>query len=265
MSRIRSALLVLATMLLALLSVVPAAHAAPPANDEPEGAAVITGLPYSTAQDTSEATQNQYGGCTSADASDNVWYAFTPDEDVRVEIDTTLSDYNTGLNVFAGPPGEDTFVACQERFLRFQAFAGTTYYVEVSACCGSTGGGNLVLQARQAPRPPEVSVTVDPVGTVDARTGVATVTGTLTCAETVENAAIDVFLRQRVGRFVVSGQNGANVLCVPGGDPEPWSVAVQASNGTFAGGFADAAVQAVGCTERECSFAFEEARIRLRR
>src|SRR6266508_488733 len=131
------------------------AYAAEPTNDEPTAATVIAALPSTIVQDTTGATYVPYGGCTSGDAGANVWFSFTPAEEVRVEIDTSSSDYNTGLNVFAGAPSESTWVACSERSLRFVAAAGTTYYIEVAACCGSSAGGQLVLVAQAAapPRP----------------------------------------------------------------------------------------------------------------
>jgi len=242
------------------------AYAAEPTNDEPTAATVIAALPSTIVQDTTGATYVPYGGCTSGDAGANVWFSFTPAEEVRVEIDTSSSDYNTGLNVFAGAPSESTWVACSERSLRFVAAAGTTYYIEVAACCGSSAGGQLVLVAQAAAPPPTVEVTVDNVGQFDARTGTATITGTATCASTVVTAVIEVFLAQQVGRVsTVTGQNGIFAGCEPGGPAVRWSVTIAPGNGEYRGGAATASVQAVGCNNTECSSIYTEAKITLRR
>lgn len=242
------------------------AYAAEPANDEPTAATVIADLPSTVVLDTSTATYLPYGGCTSADAAANVWFSFTPTDEVRIEIDTSSSDYNTGLNLFAGTPSDATWLACSERLLRFVATPGTTYYIEVAACCGSSAGGQLVLRAQEAAPPPTVDVTVDNVGQFDARTGTATVTGTATCASTVVTASLEVFLAQRVGRVsTVTGQNGIFAGCEPGGPPVRWSVTITPGNGEYRGGQATASVQGVGCNNTECSSSFTEAKITLRR
>ncbi len=242
------------------------AYAATPTNDEPATAAVIPALPSTIVQDTTGATYVPYGGCTSGDAGANVWFSFTATDEVRVEIDTSSSDYNTGLNVFAGMPSDGTWLTCSERSVRFVAEPGTTYFVEVAACCGSGAGGQLVLQAQAAAPPPTVDVTVDSVGQFNARTGNATVTGTATCASSVVTAVVEVFLAQQVGRVsTVTGQNGIFVGCEPGGPPVPWSVTIAPGNGEYRGGAATASVQAVGCNNTECSATNTETKITLRR
>lgn len=240
------------------------AHAAAPSNDEPAAAALISSLPSTITQDTTEASYAPYGGCTSADAGANVWFALTVTEGLRVEVDASGSDYNTGLNLFSGTPSGETWLTCSERSLRFDAAPGT-YYIEVAACCGSSNGGQLVLTAAAAAPPPTAAVTVDSVGTFDAA-GAATVSGTATCASTVVNANIEVFLAQRVGRVsTVSGQNGIFLPCEPGGGAVSWSVVITPGNGLFRGGQASASVQAVGCNNTECSSVYTDVNILLRR
>ncbi|HET8660191.1 MAG TPA: hypothetical protein VFM55_14475 [Micromonosporaceae bacterium] len=241
------------------------AYAAVPSNDEPTAATLISSLPSTVTQDTTAASYTTYGGCTSADAGANVWFALTVTEPVRLEVDTSSSDYNTGLNLFRGTPSGETWLACSERSLRFDAGPGATYYVEVAACCGSSSGGQLVLTARGAAPPPTVDVTVDSIATFDAMTGAATVSGTATCASSVENATVEVFLTQRVGRVsTVSGQNGTFVACEPGGGAVSWSVVVTPGNGLYRGGQASVSVQAVGCNNVECSAQYTDLKIRLR-
>lgn len=248
----------------AVIALPAPAFAAVPGNDEPAGAVDLGSLPAAVTQDTTEATYTPHGGCTSGDAGANVWYTLTVDADQRVVIDASGSDYNTGLNVFAGDPDTGFFVGCSERSMRFDAFAGATYYIEVAACCGSSAGGQLALSASQAPQPPAVDVTVDATGRFDTA-GRATITGTATCASTVQFASVEVFVSQQVGRVIITGQNGANLDCVPGGDPVPWSVTVTGGNGLYRGGHATASVQSVGCNASECASNYTEAGVRLRR
>lgn len=74
---------------------------------------------------------------------------------------------------------------------------------------GGGNGGQLVVTIDQAPPPPTIEVSVDPRGTVDARAGVATVTGTYTCVPAeggmIEFAYLDVPLTQRAGRVYIQG------------------------------------------------------------
>ncbi|GLZ78360.1 hypothetical protein Afil01_31670 [Actinorhabdospora filicis] len=257
-----ASVLAVLTALAVILTAQPAS-AAPPGNDEPAGALPIGPLPAVAVQNTTEATYVPYGGCTSADAGANVWYTLTLATDERVVVDASGSDYNTGLNLFAGTPGPGTFLACQERSLRFDAQAGVTYYIEVAACCGSSLGGQLRLTAEVAPEPPVVTSTVNSVGYFD-HAGGATVSGTASCASTVEFAAVEVVLSQRVGRVIISGQNGVNIYCYPGGDPVPWTVTVTSHNGLFRGGKATASVQSVGCNAAECASQYKDWALQLK-
>lgn len=250
--------------LLTLTVMTAPAYAAAPSNDEPLTATVISALPTTITEDTSEATYNFYGGCTSADAAANVWFTFTPTADVRVEVDASASSYNTGLNVFAYQAADANLITCSESGLRFDAVAGVPYYLEVAACCGSSSGGQLVLSVREAALPPTVTVTVDPIGHFDTWSGSATISGTATCSSTVDTALVEVFVSQQVGRVsTVTGQNGIFVGCEPGNGPAPWSVTVPPGSGEFRGGPATVSVQAGGCNETECSFNYVEAKVRL--
>lgn len=260
----RLAILLSTAFALALLGAPAPAWAAVPANDEPAGAIPLGALPTTVTQDTGEATYAAYGGCTSADAGANVWYTLTSGTGARVLVDASASDYNTGLNIFAGAPGGDTFLACSEQSLRFDAAAGVTYYVEVAACCGSSLGGNLVLAVSEASPPPVVTLTVDATGRFD-HAGNATVGGTASCSAAVTFASVEVFLSEPVGRVsTVTGQNGVNLSCVPGGPPVPWSMVVPPGEGRFRGGHAHASAQWVGCNPVECAYDYVDADVRLR-
>jgi hypothetical protein len=90
----------------------------------------------------------------------------------------------------------------------FFAVPGTTFYVLAidDQRDGGGNGGTLRISFNPPPPPPTVDIAVDPVGTFNARTGFATITGTYTCG----NAEfIDVFgeARQAVGRFTIVGRH----------------------------------------------------------
>jgi len=246
------------------------ALAAPPGNDLYAGATVISALPFSDTLDTTEATSdavdaeyNLQCGAPATDAS--VWYEFTAATDTDVVIDTSGSSYTAGVAVMTGSPGSLVVVACGPEAVVFSAEAGVTYAIAVFDDQGDGGGngGTLELVVMQAPPAPEIDVTVDPVGTFDPQTGSATITGTVTCSGDVEFAFVDVQLRQRVGRFIVNGFGGIEVLC--DGTEQTWSVEVFGDNGLFKGGKAVAVTFAVACGAFTCGEDFEEAMVKLRR
>jgi hypothetical protein len=122
------------------------------------------------------------------------------------------------------------------------AAPSTTYYIMIGDCCGS--GGTLQFSATQGL---SFGGTVDPVASIDAKTGIATVSGTYSCnmPSTVDN--VEVFLAQPVGRFIVSGQGALHpgTACVPG-TSYPWILQVRSLNGKFAGGKATARLEVSG-------------------
>jgi hypothetical protein len=198
-----------------------------------------------------------------------VWYTFTPEESVRVQIDTQGSDYATTLTVFTGTPDELAEVTCDRRagawsVVRFEATAGTTYFVMAGTATRFGGGpvgpgGNLVLNASVAPPPPTVELTLNR-GTV-THAGVVTMSGTLTCS-VAGTAFVRVRLVQRHGRLVADG--GAGDFVVACGTP--WSVPVESFTGVvFGPGQADATVNVFMCDAFECVSLVVSRSIQLRR
>ena len=96
----------------------------------------------------------------------------------------------------------------------------------------------------KAPPPPPlvVGATLNPTGTVVRKTGVATVSGTVTCNRPVF-ASINGELRQIYHRFVFSNYFFTTVLCTSSSN---WSVLVQPGNGLFGRGSASADVSVYG-------------------
>jgi hypothetical protein len=264
----RSVTVLLAAPLLIALQAAPAV-AAPPSNDTFGGATPVS-LGFSAQLDTTEATTDaddaQLNATCGAPATDaSVWYSFTAAADGGVVIDVSQSDYSAGVLVGIGTQGSLQTVTCGPGTVGFAAAAGTTYYVLAidDQLDGSGNGGTLRISFNEAPPPPTVDITVDPVGRVDAQTGVAYLTGAYTCS----NADfIDVFgqARQAVGRFVVNGSFSFFDVSTCDGTSHLWSATVVPENGKFAGGKAMTMTFAVSCGTFQCAEDFVEQTVRLR-
>jgi hypothetical protein len=217
-----------------------------PANDDFANAVVIGALPFTDdIGNTNEATAVDDPANDCLVDGHTVWYTFTPSVDTRINANTFGSDYDTGIAVYTGTPPSLTQIACNDdaitgQFvqsnLNFDAAAGTTYYFMVGSCCGS-GGGHLVFNVSVSVN---LGLTIDPTGSVDAKTGVATISGTVTCSEPV-SVFLDGFIEQRVGRVILRGFFFTAVEC---DGATSWQVQVVADNGLFAGGQVKATVHA---------------------
>lgn len=240
----RYLVVVLAALVLGLQA--STAVAAPPANDDFDSATVITALPFMDSTDTSEATTAP-DDPECAGNGHTVWYAFTAPADVGVQANTFGSDYDTTLSVYTGSRGELTQIACNDDAadslqsrVRFNATAGVTYFFMVGSFFDSPGG-NLVLSVEEIPLLPpplEIGVTIDPVGSVVPRTGVATIHGTVTCSRPAF-VELSGQLEQRAGRVLIRGFFNATVDC---SGETPWSATVSGENGRFVAGRAQASV-----------------------
>jgi len=149
-------------------------------------------------------------------------------------------------------------VTCGLPSVGFFAETGTTYYLMVTPYDASTAPGMLVLTAEEAPPPPELDLALDPVGSVDPKTGTATISGTITCSSP---AGVDIYLdlRQRIGRVYITGFGYTFVEC---DGTTSFSVFVSAQDGLLTGGKADVQAFAQSCTFF-CSFDDAFATIRL--
>jgi hypothetical protein len=266
----RLAILVGLTAILNLALISPVL-AAPPSNDTYDGRIAVAALPFSNSVDTTEATTDaddvemnaEECGAPATDAS--VWYSLTSASDAFLIVDVSASSYTAGLIVATGSPGSFSFVTCGPNAVAFQALAGETYAILAFDDQGDGGGngGTLEITVDTAPPPPEVDVTVDPIGHFDAQSGFATITGTVTCSGVADFAFIDVELRQTVGRFVVSGFGSTDFTC--DGTTQSWSVEIFPDGGLFKGGRAAAVTFAVACGAIDCGQDFEEQIVMLRK
>jgi hypothetical protein len=258
----------LAAAVLAALVAVPVAAAAPPAHDTYGGAESIASVPFAATVDTSEATTdaddveaNQGCGAPATEAS--VWYAYSAGTGNPVTVDVSQSDYSAGVIVVTGSPGSFQLVTCGPGSVVFTPMPGETYSIlAFDDTTGGTNGGTLRLSMSEAAAA-QVDLEVNPTASLDRRTGVATISGTLTCSGASE-AFVHVSVSQRVGRFTISGAN-FTLMGPCDGAPHPWSLEVEGSNGTFAGGRAQVDGFASACGPFGCAFDEVHREVRFRR
>jgi hypothetical protein len=225
--------------------------AAAPTNDTYATRHVITALPFSDSLDTSEATTDaldaEANSCGAPFTDASVWYALVPDADAQILIESQGSDYAVGIIVLTGSPGSFTLQACGPTGVTVGASAGVTLTILVFDYDGEGNGGNLELTASLLPPPPVVDLTVNPGGSFNSRTGLATIRGTVTCIGGFEDGKniISVQVTQTVGRFKFSGEGWTVFAC--DGTAHAWAVEVGAANGKFGGGKATVHASAFAC------------------
>lgn len=248
--------------LLGLVGLTGTAYAEPSNDDFASATLVAEPLPFTDQISTADATtaaEDPY--CAGRGAT--VWYSYTPTASGRVNANTFGSDYDTTLSVYTGQQAPLHQLWCNHlrphalhSSVTWEAVAGTTYHLMVGSYSDGPGG-NLSLTVKE---PLDIGVTVDAVGGVDPTTGVATVSGTVTCSDPLW---LDVLgqLHQRTGRQVNSGYFSDFVFC----DREtPWTATVEQS-GTFTVGPAQVTLEAWGCGVVECGRSYPAtADLRLR-
>jgi hypothetical protein len=91
---------------------------------------------------------------------------------------------------------------------------------------------------------------------VNGRTGIATVSGTISCSQDVSDVFVGAQLDQVVGRFhTVRGWGGTTVSCSAVEGIAAWTAIVRADQGKFAGGNATAYAEGYVelCIDVDCS------------
>jgi hypothetical protein len=258
-----------ASVAILTLGVSPAVVLAAAPNNDTFGGATVASVGFSETIDTSEATTDaddaQLNASCGAPATDaSVWYAIDGSDQVVI-VDISASDYTAGALVGVGTQGNLETVACGPGMTAFYAAAGTTYYVLAIDDQGDGGGngGNLTISFTAAPPPPTIDFTVNPTGRVNTKTGVATISGTVSCSDS-DFVEIDVEARQSVGRFVVRGFGSFFEFGTCDGTSHAWSADIYPENGKFAGGKALTANFSFGCGVFECNGGYVEQTVMLR-
>jgi hypothetical protein len=258
--------LAVAGAVLASLLNVAAAAAALPNNDLPEDAiAIDVPLPVAFSQDTTEATVTTDDVGCGAGGFDRatVWYTFIPTETIELFISTEPSSYGVAVNIFDTTPDADHLTACFAGAEIVKLEANRLYYLMFADADGDElNGGELSVMLGVPPPPLEISLAVDPVGSI-SKSGIATIRGTLTCSEPADRAELWGWLRQSVGRFTIVGGGFAGASC--GSEPTPWSLVLEGQDGRFAGGRATVEINAFACGASSCGEVFTIASVRLGR
>jgi len=251
---------------------VPAALAAAPANDTIAGA-TVAGLGFTEQLDTSEATTdaldaeaNAECGAPATDAS--VWYSYTAAADGGVVVDVSQSDYSAGVIVVSGSPGAFVIETCGPGTVAFDAAAGGTYRIIAfdDQLDGAGNGGALRISLSAAPPPPTIDVKVARTGYVDAKSGSATISGTITCTDAI---FADVFtvLQQTTRAATITGFGGFftdGSIC--DGTPQPWSSEVIPRTGRFQKGKSASFTSSFACGQFACAdgYTFQDVRLQAR-
>jgi hypothetical protein len=234
--------------------------AEPVVNDDVFHAADVDALPFSVDRDTRFATNEGFDYCGPSDAS--VWYRFTPTDDVRLQIDTSTSNYLAIPYVFTGTPDLLSAVLCgRSQIVRVDLLAGHTYHIEIASW--SSGGGNLALRLSVSPPPLAITLRLNTFGSVNPTTGIANIGGTVSC-----NQAAYVFgngtVQQNIGNGIVDGYISISGFC-NAASPMEWHATVNSQPSDplgrgraatlFTGGRASASVLASGFSPSTGEFA----------
>ena len=113
--------------------------------------------------------------------------------------------------------------------------------------------------------PLQIGVSVDRVGSLDT-SGVATISGTVTCTERTVFSVSGHLTQTRAHRLTVLEPGYIeNVICTPPSSPWAMTMIFAGPPDPFLPGLAEATVFAFGCTALDCATQTTSADIRLRR
>jgi hypothetical protein len=178
-----------------------------------------------------------------------------------VVIDVSQSSYSAGVIVATGTPGSLLLDACGPGAVAENVTAGETVYIMAfDDTPGSGNGGTLQISVDNAPPPPDLSVTVDPVGSFNSHTGVATISGSVTCTGG-DFVDLQTGLRQNVGRVAITGSGFTELPC---DGTYRWSTDVLGDNGRFAGGKVATVQFSFACGVVFCSQGFSTQTVTLK-
>lgn len=242
-----------------------AVEPAPPPNDDIEDAIVVDALPFTSTVDTASATTDlsppDPAGCFGN--RHTVWYAFTPTTDGRFTIRATGPATVYAISVYTGTPGNLSQVACADQAeLSFDAEAGVTHFIMLAAQEGFAGGELDFLLFQTL----DLGFSLDRQGAVSGVTGVATVSGTVTCSVPVlingtPGVCVCGTLRQS-RRFTIT--EAETCVCGDCVGELPFTLTFSDPDTPFLPGRAFIDVEATGCTEFNCDTEHISREIHLR-
>jgi len=158
----RTIVTVMTVFMLALSGVSPALAAG---NDNFADATPINSLPYNTNADTTGATfeVDEPANCNVGYPLKTVWFAYTPSADVSLTARVNYSGFPTLLAVYTGNLLNSlTQISCAYYYnnATFQAYAGTTYYFQMSSFYDFYEG--IIPFSLEATPPPQVYINYYP-------------------------------------------------------------------------------------------------------
>jgi hypothetical protein len=207
----------------------------------------MVSLPFGVELDTSEATTapDDPAPSCSGELPSTVWYSITPAVDDPLRFWVQGLDFGPTVALYSGSRGNLTELACSSGGTTpgfvLDPQPGTTYHLLVGGAMGDAG--QLRVDADVAF---EVRLTIDR-GTVNPKTGVATISGSITCNKHSYVSTSFGELTQRVGRHTVRGSFGPWVEC---DGTVPWTATVTGDSGPFVGGKADATLSVFGYADQ---------------
>jgi hypothetical protein len=131
-----------------VVSISAAGAVAAPPNDKASGATVVSSLPFKASVDTRGATTDSQDAqvnqsCGAPVTNNSVWYKYKATKSSLLVVDSTGSDYSSGVIIAEGTPGNLSTDACAPVSTSVQTIAGSTYWILVFDDTGS--GGSLQL------------------------------------------------------------------------------------------------------------------------
>jgi hypothetical protein len=148
-------------------------------------------------------------------------------------------------------------VSCTPDSGSFFHLGTTTVHCEATDRSGNVATGSFLVHVYASL---QLDVSVSGQGTVNGRTGVATVSGTVSCSRPISLELNGTLRQQFAGRVYISGPVSFHVDCAA--PSTRWSATVIGDNGHFAAGSATLSVSAFGC-ELSCHSASTSSTIRL--
>ncbi len=266
----RSHRLLVAALAAAALVVPTAAsaQAAPPGNDTPAGATVVSTLPTTITESTTQATTDDLDAalnesCGAPVTNGSVWFKYTDTAGAGFVVDVSQSDFPAGVMIIEGDPtAGGSFVSCYSGATGTRGAPGTVYYVMAFSDTPDVVGGKLVATFSKAPAP-TAALTVSPRATA-FKNGSLRLTGTYSCTNADYGSGIEGKVVQQVGRLKITGYVGVYELQCDG-TVQPWEAYVTSDTGLFGGGKAATATVAYACDLVDCTSAPVVQKVKISR
>jgi HYR domain len=177
--------------------------------------------------------------------------------DITVEA-TDASGTNVSYSVTASDDRDpNPTVTCTPSSGSFFPVGTTTVRCQATDASGNVATGSFLVHVYA---PLQLAVTVNSQGMVSAQTGVATISGTVTCSRAISVDLSGTLKQLFARRVTVSGTFSTHVDCTA--PSTGWSASVTGDNGRFGAGSADVTINASGC-ELSCHSASVVSRVRL--